>query len=142
MADVSLTEAADRYGTPLYLLDEGEVRDRCRAYRTAFPDADVAYAAKALLCRAMARWVADESLGLDVCSAGEPGLAITAGFGLGSRRRSPRSRETHEDLQASRPPGLQAGASGRATRLPTTPKSLVSLPERLPPRYGRPLSGA
>ncbi|WP_349307824.1 MULTISPECIES: hypothetical protein [unclassified Streptomyces] len=27
---VSLAEAADRFGTPLYLLDEGEVRDRCR----------------------------------------------------------------------------------------------------------------
>ncbi|MFF1472409.1 hypothetical protein ACGFNZ_38455, partial [Streptomyces mirabilis] len=32
---VSLTEAADRFGTPLYLLDEQEVRERCRAYRTA-----------------------------------------------------------------------------------------------------------
>ncbi|MER6202143.1 diaminopimelate decarboxylase [Streptomyces sp. NPDC001586] len=80
VADVSLTEAADRFGTPLYVLDEGEVRDRCRAYRTAFPDADVVYAAKAFLCRAMARWVENEGLGLDVCSAGELGLAMTAGF--------------------------------------------------------------
>ncbi|MFD9514527.1 diaminopimelate decarboxylase, partial [Streptomyces mirabilis] len=54
---VSLTEAADRFGTPLYLLDEQEVRERCRAYRTAFPDADIVYAAKAFLCRAMAHWV-------------------------------------------------------------------------------------
>ncbi|MGW8875158.1 hypothetical protein ACWGPC_19330, partial [Streptomyces mirabilis] len=35
VAGVSLTEAADRFGTPLYLLDEQEVRERCRAYRTA-----------------------------------------------------------------------------------------------------------
>ncbi|MFH9961731.1 diaminopimelate decarboxylase [Streptomyces mirabilis] len=77
---VSLTEAADRFGTPLYLLDEQEVRERCRAYRTAFPDADILYAAKAFLCRAMAHWIQEEGLGLDVCSAGELALAVTTGF--------------------------------------------------------------
>ncbi|GGT29708.1 diaminopimelate decarboxylase [Streptomyces purpureus] len=77
---VPLTEAAARFGTPAYLLDEAEVRARCRAYRAAFPDADVVYAAKAFLCRAMARWVDEEGLGLDVCSAGELELAVTAGF--------------------------------------------------------------
>jgi diaminopimelate decarboxylase len=80
VAGVSLAEAADRFGTPLYVLDEGEVRARCRAYRTAFPDADILYAAKAYLCRAVARWIADEGLGLDVCSAGELGLAFATGF--------------------------------------------------------------
>lgn len=77
---VSLTEAADRFGTPLYILDEREVRERCRTYRTAFPDADIVYAAKAFLCRAMAHWVQEEGLGLDVCSAGELALAVTTGF--------------------------------------------------------------
>ncbi|WP_329320494.1 diaminopimelate decarboxylase [Streptomyces sp. NBC_01262] len=77
---VSLAEAADRFGTPLYVLDEQEVRERCRTYRTAFPDADVVYAAKAFLCRAVAHWVQEEGLGLDVCSAGELELAVTTGF--------------------------------------------------------------
>ncbi|MEU8485878.1 diaminopimelate decarboxylase [Streptomyces sp. NPDC048641] len=77
---VSLAEAADRFGTPVYVLDEQEVRERCRAYRTAFPDADIVYAAKAFLCRAMAHWVEEEGLGLDVCSAGELALAVTTGF--------------------------------------------------------------
>ncbi|MEV5527256.1 diaminopimelate decarboxylase [Streptomyces prunicolor] len=77
---VSLTEAADRFGTPVYVLDEQEIRDRCRTYRTAFPEADVVYAAKAFLCRAMAHWVREEGLGLDVCSAGELELAVTTGF--------------------------------------------------------------
>lgn len=77
---VSLAEAADRFGTPVYVLDEQEVRERCRTYRTAFPDADVVYAAKAFLCRAMAHWVQEEGLGLDVCSAGELALAVTTGF--------------------------------------------------------------
>ncbi|MCX4717783.1 diaminopimelate decarboxylase [Streptomyces virginiae] len=77
---VSLTEIADRFDTPAYVLDEGEVRERCRAYRAALPEADVLYAAKAFLSRAMVRWVEEEGLGLDVCSAGELELAVTAGF--------------------------------------------------------------
>ncbi|MEU3791727.1 diaminopimelate decarboxylase [Streptomyces fructofermentans] len=77
---VSLAEAADRFGTPVYVLDEQEVRDRCRAYRDAFPEADIVYAAKAFLCRAVAHWVREEGLGLDVCSAGELALAVTTGF--------------------------------------------------------------
>ncbi|MER7917091.1 MULTISPECIES: diaminopimelate decarboxylase [unclassified Streptomyces] len=77
---VPLAEVADRFGTPVYVLDEAEVRDRCRTYRHAFPDAEVLYAAKAFLCRAMARWMEEEGLGLDVCSAGELELAVTTGF--------------------------------------------------------------
>ncbi|MEI5102423.1 diaminopimelate decarboxylase [Streptomyces sp. PmtG] len=77
---VALTEIADRFGTPSYLMDEADVRDRCRTYLHAFPDARVLYAAKAFLCRAMAHWVAEEGLGLDVCSAGELELAVTTGF--------------------------------------------------------------
>ncbi len=77
---VPLTEIADRFGTPAYVLDEDEVRHRCRAYLRAFPDADVCYAAKAFLCRAMVHWVHEEGLGLDVCSAGELELAVTTGF--------------------------------------------------------------
>ncbi|WP_327066212.1 diaminopimelate decarboxylase [Kitasatospora sp. NBC_01302] len=77
---VGLDEAADRFGTPLYVLDEAEVRARAQAYRRALPHAEVLYAAKAFLCSAMADWVAEEGLGLDVCSAGELRLATAAGF--------------------------------------------------------------
>ncbi|MET3982796.1 diaminopimelate decarboxylase [Streptomyces sp. PvR034] len=77
---VPLTEIADRFDTPTYVLDEAEVRGRCRTYHDAFPHADVLYAAKAFLSRAMVRWVQEEGLGLDVCSAGELELAVTAGF--------------------------------------------------------------
>ncbi|MFE5486021.1 diaminopimelate decarboxylase [Streptomyces sp. NPDC056527] len=77
---VSLADVADRFDTPVYVLDEGEVRARCRAYRDTFPDADVLYAAKAFLSRTMVRWVAEEGLGLDVCSAGELELAVTSAF--------------------------------------------------------------
>jgi diaminopimelate decarboxylase len=40
----------------------------------------VHYASKAFLCTEIARWVADEGLGLDVCSGGELAVALHAGF--------------------------------------------------------------
>ncbi|MGW2346624.1 diaminopimelate decarboxylase [Streptomyces sp. NPDC001661] len=80
VAGVPLAEVAACHGTPVYVLDEGEVRRRCRTYRDTFPEAEVHYAAKAFLCRAMAHWVSAEGLGLDVCSAGELELAVAAGF--------------------------------------------------------------
>ncbi|MGW1893472.1 diaminopimelate decarboxylase [Streptomyces sp. NPDC002004] len=96
---VPLAELAARFGTPVHVLDEGEVRERCRAYRRAFPEAEILYAAKAFLCRAMARWVADEGLGLDVCSAGELELAVSAGVPperivLHGNAKSPQDLET------------------------------------------------
>ncbi|MFE5753453.1 diaminopimelate decarboxylase [Streptomyces massasporeus] len=96
---VSLAEVADRFGTPAYVLDETEVRDRCRTYRNAFPDAEILYAAKTFLCRAMAHWVDEEGLGLDVCSAGELELAVTTGFPperivLHGNAKSPRDLDT------------------------------------------------
>ncbi|MFJ9076448.1 diaminopimelate decarboxylase [Streptomyces sp. NPDC102278] len=96
---VSLTEIAERFDTPVYVLDEGEVRGRCRTYREVFPDADVLYAAKAFLSRTMVRWVREEGLGLDVCSAGELELAVTAGFPperivLHGNAKSPRDLES------------------------------------------------
>ncbi|MFC5217988.1 diaminopimelate decarboxylase [Streptomyces coerulescens] len=96
---VALAELADRFGTPVYVIDEDEVRERCRTYRHAFPDAEVLYAAKAFLCRAMIHWMAEEGLGLDVCSAGELELAVTTGFPperivLHGNAKSPRDLDT------------------------------------------------
>ncbi|SDM51388.1 diaminopimelate decarboxylase [Streptomyces sp. cf386] len=96
---VPLAEVADRFGTPVYVIDEDEVRERCRTYRQVFPDADILYAAKAFLCRAMVHWVDEEGLGLDVCSAGELELAVTTGFPpekivLHGNAKSPRDLDT------------------------------------------------
>lgn len=104
---VPLAEVADRFGTPVYVIDEDEVRRRCRTYRHAFPEAEVLYAAKAFLCRAMAHWVAEEGLGLDVCSAGELELAVTTGFPperivLHGNAKSPRDLDTALRLQVGR----------------------------------------
>ncbi len=75
---------AAEFGTPLYVLDEERIRERCRAWRTAFesryPSVEVEYAGKAFLCLAMARLIDAEGLNLDVAAAGELYTALQAGF--------------------------------------------------------------
>jgi diaminopimelate decarboxylase len=73
---------AAEFGTPLFVYDEDELRRRCREYRGQLGDGAVIYAAKAFLCTAMARLVAEEGLHLDVATGGELHVARTAGFPL------------------------------------------------------------
>jgi diaminopimelate decarboxylase len=73
-------DLAARFGTPLYVCDERDVRSRCRDYLEAFgPEARVFYAAKAFCSRAVLRWVSSEGLGVDVCTGGELEIALSAG---------------------------------------------------------------
>jgi diaminopimelate decarboxylase len=87
VAGHSVVDLARVYGTPLFVMDEADVRARARGYRAAFDDVDVPgdvyYAAKAFLTTAVARWMADEGLGLDVASGGELTVALRAGFPAG-----------------------------------------------------------
>src|SRR5262249_9162602 len=76
---VDLAGLATELGTPLYVYDEAELRDRCRQYHASF-GTGVAYASKAFLCTAMAKLVAEEGLGLDVATGGELHVARHADF--------------------------------------------------------------
>ena len=58
------------------MVDEADLRARARAFAEAFAGWDVYYAAKSFLCTAVARWVSEEGLGIDVCTGGE--LAVVA----------------------------------------------------------------
>ena len=77
---VSLPDLVANVNTPAYVLDEADLRARARAFRDAFAGYDVYYAGKAFLCTAVARWIAEEGLCLDVCSDGELTVALRAGF--------------------------------------------------------------
>ena len=70
VGDVPLTDVADQFRTPAYVLDEADFRHRMRQYRAALPEAEILYAAKSLLTTTVAHWVAEEHLGVDVCSGG------------------------------------------------------------------------
>jgi len=75
-------ELAAELGTPLFVYDEAHLAARCAEARAAFDDG-VAYAAKAFLCRAMARLAHRAGLCVDVASAGELHCALTAGVPAG-----------------------------------------------------------
>ncbi|MFE4515126.1 diaminopimelate decarboxylase [Kitasatospora sp. NPDC056783] len=78
---VDVKRLAAEFGTPAYVLDEEDFRARARAWREAFgTDADVYYAGKAFLSKAVVRWLHEEGLNLDVCSAGELAVALAAGM--------------------------------------------------------------
>ncbi|WP_028661228.1 diaminopimelate decarboxylase [Nocardioides insulae] len=72
-------ELVANLNTPAYILDEADFRARARAFRDGFADYDVYYAGKSFLSTAIARWVAEEGLFLDVCSNGELTAAERAG---------------------------------------------------------------
>lgn len=66
---------AEEFGTPLYVMDETTLRDRCRQYVTAFrshyPNSEVIFASKALCTVGISEIIASEGLGFDVSSGGE-----------------------------------------------------------------------
>ena len=76
---------AQKFGTPLYVMDEKYVRDMCAAYRTAIEtdyagNGLVLYASKAFSCMAIYKIVKEEGIGIDVVSGGELYTALKAGF--------------------------------------------------------------
>lgn len=65
---------AEKYGTPLYVLDEATIRKICRDYKDAFkgyPKVNMMYASKALCSSATSALIASEGFGFDVVSSGE-----------------------------------------------------------------------
>src|SRR5262245_34288268 len=77
-------DLARDFGTPLYVMDEAAVRQRCRdylrAFRSRYPRSEVSFAGKAFLCAGFCKIVEQEGLNLDVASGGELYTALRAGF--------------------------------------------------------------
>lgn len=67
-------ELAEKYGTPLYVIDENTLRSICWDYKKAFKEygkMNFLYASKALCTKAVAKIVSEEGFGFDTVSAGE-----------------------------------------------------------------------
>jgi diaminopimelate decarboxylase len=77
---VGVRDLAARFGTPVYVLDEADFRARCREFAEGFGDAQIFYAGKAFMCKAVVRMLAEEGLSLDVCTGGELAVALAAGM--------------------------------------------------------------
>lgn len=77
-------ELAEKYGTPLYVMDEQTVRNNCRMFKKSidenYESGLVLFASKALNCLQMCRIAKEEGLGLDCVSGGEIYTALKAGF--------------------------------------------------------------
>lgn len=89
LGGVDTVELSNRFGTPLYVFDEDDIRQNCRGYVESFKkhykgEFQVLYASKAFSCKEMYRIVKDEGLGADVVSAGELYTAVSAGFDAGN----------------------------------------------------------
>lgn len=84
IGDCDVVDLVQKFGSPLYILDEVTLRTACRQYREAFQQyypgkAQVIYASKAWSCLAVCAIAASEGLGIDVVSGGELYTALQAG---------------------------------------------------------------
>lgn len=78
---------AEQYGTPLYLMDEDKIREKCRIYLDAFRENFPAgskplYASKACSFKQIYRIMKEMGMGIDVVSPGEIYTANAAGYDL------------------------------------------------------------
>ncbi len=82
---VDTTDLARDFKTPLYVIDESLIREKCREYKNAVNKhfngkGMICYASKAFCCKEMCRIINDEDMGLDVVSGGELYTAISVNF--------------------------------------------------------------
>ena len=80
-----LVELADKYGTPLYVIDETTLRSICQDYKKAFSKYDkvnMMYASKALCTSAITAIVDSEGFGFDAVSGGEIYTVYKAGVDM------------------------------------------------------------
>jgi diaminopimelate decarboxylase len=78
-----VVELVEKFGSPLYIVDEITLRTTCQQYRHAFEryyegESLVLYASKAWNCLAICAIAASEGLGIDVVSGGELYTALEA----------------------------------------------------------------
>ncbi len=80
----STVDLAKQYGTPLYVMSEGDIEDKMREIKTCFldkyPNTRAAYASKAFCTMAIYKICEKEGFCIDIVSGGELHTAIKAGF--------------------------------------------------------------
>lgn len=84
-AGADTVSLAKKYGTPLYVMDEELIRNRCRTQLAAMekhcPSGSmILFASKALSFKEIYRIAKQENTGVDVVSSGELYTALSAGF--------------------------------------------------------------
>lgn len=85
IAGSDTVELANRYGTPLMVMDEGRIRRNMRIYKDAmkkyFGESSYPlFASKSFSCKYIYRVAKEENIGIDLVSSGELYTAVSAGF--------------------------------------------------------------
>ena len=86
LAGIPATKLAADFGTPAFFIDEDDFRTRALGWNNALRDefgshaGTVYYAAKAFICTAVASWVKECGIGIDVCTGGELAVALAGGI--------------------------------------------------------------
>ncbi len=86
IAGVSAAQLAAEFGTPLFVVDEADFKERAGQWKSALETAfgenagTVYYAAKSFISKEIARWVDGAGIGLDVCTGGELAVAEAINF--------------------------------------------------------------
>ncbi len=78
---------AEKYGTPLYVMDEDMIRTHCRTFISSIEKyyegkGMACFASKAFSCKEIYRVMQQEGMGIDVVSGGEMYTAYKAGFDM------------------------------------------------------------
>ena len=99
----NVVKLIEKYGSPLYIMDESRIRTNCNAYVTAMKkyfgeSAMPLYAGKAAAFKEIYRIVNDEKMGIDVVSSGEIYTACAAGFPM-KRAYFHSNNKTDEDIK-------------------------------------------
>ncbi len=105
-----LVDLAQKYGTPLYIIDEATLRGICKDYKNAFKDyknIKMMYASKALCTSAITRIIDEEGFGFDTVSAGEIYTVYKSGVDMSKvlfngNNKSRREIELALDLKVGR----------------------------------------
>ncbi|CAN2178983.1 LysA Diaminopimelate decarboxylase [Candidatus Nanopelagicaceae bacterium] len=86
LAGISAAQLAKEFGTPTFFLDEAAYRARALAWHNGLqgefgPQAGtIYYAAKSFICTAVAHWITEIGIGIDVCTGGELAVALAGGI--------------------------------------------------------------
>ena len=86
ISGISAAQLAKEFGTPTFILDEDAYRSRALAWHNGLQAefgaqaGTIYYAAKSFICTAVAQWIAEIGIGIDVCTGGELAAALAGGI--------------------------------------------------------------
>lgn len=86
LSGISAAKLAQEFGTPAFFLDEEAFKARALAWNNGLRNefgnhaGTIFYAAKSFISTAVARWIEEIGIGIDVCTGGELAVALAGGI--------------------------------------------------------------